>query len=196
MTQLPVLFVLSAVVLLAACNPAPPAEVVPPTLAELPTVTSTDTPAPTSTPLERPTLPPTWTPTFTPTEPLIPPTPTLDVTVALLQHNAGTDVCREFRDLIEQNPTEVIVGGVAQVFWTPVPEAVRYEVSLYDRRGFRIFFATTEMTNYTFPADEFEGNSLYGWSVVPLNFDNVPMCPPRGAELSSRLPAAGLEVTP
>jgi hypothetical protein len=170
---------------------------------------ATEVPSPTE--LVRSTLPPTWTPvlsytpSITPTAsitltPSITPTPSLTPTVtptvtltytptpnmtnAFLLSQPLTPECADFGVDTTRTQRQFPSGTQPTVVWTPVESAVAYQIRLYDPNQTTIASETTIETEFTFDADLFELNQLYGWEVAPLDADGVQLCPARGGLLA------------
>jgi hypothetical protein len=182
------ILLISAVLLLVACQPqgqsqsvptlfptdepvAPPAES--PTETEIPT----EPPAPTE---SAPQLPPTWTPTPSPTFTPAPPTPTATPVVTV---EGVSEACEVFGPDRTRTLREFPIGTAPQVFWIPVEGALTYRIVLVDRFGIEIIEEYVAETTYTFSADLFELGKRYGWEVYPRDNLNVQMCYGRGDEL-------------
>jgi hypothetical protein len=184
-------FLLSVVLIgltLAACqtntNQTLPTVQSLPTLASPEATSTPDAAQPTIAPtrnLVRPTLPPTWTtvPTNTdePTPTEIIPTPTFFNPPVATPVGCGTFQV-DFQNSVEKFP----IGTPPTVVWVGAGGAVRYRLKLVETLGFGdasrvisedIYIAETF---YTFPADVFEENVIYGWEVYPIDERGDQMC--------------------
>lgn len=180
--------------ILAACAPpAPEAPADAPTVEEAspePSETPTRAPA-TETPFRRPTLPPTWTPTPEPTLAPTEPTSTLPfIANATTGANMLVGNCLQFGPDLTRNPTSVVVGNAATVYWNPAGGGVfYYEVVLRDANGAEVDLSRRQPSSrqYTFTADLFDFNSVYTWSITPYNSAAEPICESRTSELRATL---------
>lgn len=156
-------------------------------------ITPTDVQADnTSTTFSRPTLPPTWTPlpesTEPPTETPVIPT----ITPFFPANNTLPAGCDTFAIDDENTTIRFNIGDSPTVVWTAVDGASQYRVGLTDATGLIIkddIFLTE--TSYTFSADLFELGKFYGWTVYPLDVQNIQMCNFRGSELIPVRPIGG-----
>lgn len=176
------LIILSLLVILAACTQQ--AQELPTLIptATIPEATNTPEPTPTETQAP-PTLPPTWTPTFT--ETVVPTETEVFPTATPLDASGGLpEACNTFAVDGVNTQVEFEIGASPIVAWTPVEGAELYRVTLSDQFGRilkdDIYIAETQ---YQFSPDFFELNTVYGWSVIPLDAVGDQMCFPRGLEL-------------
>lgn len=174
---------LVVLLLLAACASEPQPE--PPEVTEMtePEATATEilTPTPAPTLAQRSTLPPTWTPASPAT---VTPAPTTEQVVQpVVEQPVLPEACNTFEPDLERTPRNYVLGQDVTVYWSAVEGAGYYYVALTDEEAEIVFEDYTESTSYTFPADQFEAGSLYGWQAHPINALGIQMCLARGAEL-------------
>lgn len=155
--------------------------------------TEEPSPLPTATPLNlvRSTLPPAWTaapdantqgqPDATTAadqsgQPAATQPPTFAPATAL-------DACTGFGEDRDRNVRTFKIGDSPQVYWTAVPGAASYSISLVDETGEKLLTDYTTDTTFTFDATLFEQTKLYGWEAYPIDPVGQQMCLARGAEL-------------
>ena len=120
-------------------------------------------------------FPPTWTFTPEPSETPVPATITPQPPAAT--HPGPLPACDTFEPDYSQIPSEFAVGAEPTISWTPVAGALNYEVLLTEEAtGKVILDEYTDQTSYTFPADRFEADKRYGWSVTPYDTRLIQMC--------------------
>jgi len=170
-------------ILFSACGgqAAPTATPEPPTLAA-PTVAASSEPAAPQATAVIPTLPPTWTPIVTPTVF----SPEIDLTNAALLAQPTNAVCTSFLSDRVQSARFFTLGQAVVVMWTPVPTAVRYRVTLFDRGARALWFDFTTDTRITIPGEFLVGDSLFGWEVRPYDAADVQLCLPVGDEIAQQ----------
>lgn len=169
---------LSALIAGCAGQPAPPT-------APPPTIIITATPAteaPTPTPLSRATLPPTWTPAGTETN-TPEPTPTIDIRETLVNITPTPPACFTFGEDTERSSTLFTPGDSVSVFWVVMPDAVEYEVRLYDQDNNLLAAGVTSADEFRFDGVLFEFERSYYWTVRPFDDEGNQLCPITGGLL-------------
>lgn len=166
----------------------------PPTATNLPAEQevdgSTTTPVPpTPTPLRRMTLPPSWTPTQAPSNtPTYTPTltSTPEPTQLIRPPDTPRPACANFRVNFDQSTREFELGEAPTVSWQSIEGAELYRLYVFDQREFERHMQLVEGSSYTIPADVFNQEGVYGWTVEPLDNVGIQMCTEAGSELVVR----------
>lgn len=152
----------------------------PPTAPQVTEVPVTD--APTPTPLSRATLPPTWTPfvaeTATPDA-----TPTIDIRETLVNLTPTLEACFSFGEDTERTQMLFTPGDSVSIYWTLLPEAVEYEVRLFDESNNVLAEGITISTEFRFEGTLFEFERSYYWTVRPFDDLGNQLCPVTGGLL-------------